>query len=329
MNYTELFNTIQTYTENQFPETYLANGSAVSSTTQINTFITQAEQRIYNSVQFPSLRKNVTGVTSTGNKYLSCPSDFLSTFSLAVITADGQEFLLNKDVNFIRQAYPKATDTATPKYYALFGPTTSNDPSPVITNELSFILGPTPDAVYDVELHYYYYPVSILQGQLSGLGTITGGTGYSFSGTYKNVSLYSYTGNGTGAKATIVVSGGSVTSATVTSSGSGYVVGDTLSATAAELGGAGSGFNVQVATVLNSAGQTWLGDNFDSVLLYGSLVEAYTFMKGEQDMIALYDTKYKEALALAQRLGDGLERSDAYRSGQYRQAPLPQNNGVR
>jgi hypothetical protein len=242
MNYTDLYNAIQSYTENQFPDVYLASGSTVSATTQINTFITQAEQRIYNSVQFPSLRKNVTGVTSTGNKYLSCPGDFLSTFSLAVITADGQEFLLNKDVNFIRQAYPKATDTATPKYYALFGPTTSNDVSPVITNELSFILGPTPDAVYDVELHYYYYPISITTA---------------------------------------------------------------------------------------ASGQTWLGDNFDSVLLYGSLVEAYTFMKGEQDLIALYDGKYKEALALAQRLGDGLERSDAYRSGQYRQSPLPQNSGVR
>ena len=243
MNYTTLYNTIQTYTENQFPDVYLASGSTVDATTQINTFITQAEQRIYNSVQFPSLRKNVTGVTSTGNKYLSCPSDFLSSYSLAVIDATGAyEYLLNKDVNFIRQAYPTPTDTAIPKYYALFGPTTTNDPSPVITNELSFILGPTPDAVYDVELHYYYYPESI-------------------------------------------------------------------------------------TTV--SSGQTWLGDNFDSVLLYGSLVEAYTFMKGEADIIAGYDMKYKEALALASRLGDGMERSDAYRSGQYRQAPLPQNNGVR
>ena len=241
MNYTELFNTIQTYTENQFPDTYLASGSSVSTTTQINTFITQAEQRIYNSVQFPSLRKNVTGVTSTGNKYLSCPGDFLSVFSLAVETVDGQEFLLNKDVNFIRQAYPKATDTALPKYYALFGPTTSNDPSPVITNELSFILGPTPDAIYSVELHYYYYPVSITTA---------------------------------------------------------------------------------------ASGQTWLGDNFDSVLLYGSLVEAYTFMKGETDMITLYNQKYMEALAMAKRLGDGLERSDAYRSGQFRMPALPQNTGV-
>ena len=234
MNYTELYNTIQSYTENQFPDVYLASGSTVSTATQINTFITQAEQRIYNSVQFPSLRKNVTGVTSTGNKYLSCPSDFLSSYSLAVIDATGAyEYLLNKDVNFIRQAYPTPTDTAIPKYYALFGPTTTNDASPVITNELSFILGPTPDAVYSVELHYYYYPESITTA---------------------------------------------------------------------------------------SSGQTWLGDNFDSVLLYGSLVEAYTFMKGETDLIGLYDGKYKEALALAKRLGDGMERQDAYRSGQYRQA---------
>ena len=233
MNYTTLYNTIQSYTENQFPDVYLASGSTVSATTQINTFITQAEQRIYNSVQFPSIRKNVTGATTLGNKYLSCPSDFLAVYSMAVETADGQEFLLNKDVNFIRQAYPKTTDTATPKYYALFGPTTTSGATPVVTNELSFILGPTPDAVYTMELHYYYFPESI-------------------------------------------------------------------------------------TTV--SSGQTWLGDNFDSVLLYGSLVEAYTFMKGEADIITGYDIKYKEALALAKRLGDGMERQDAYRSGQFRQA---------
>ena len=234
MTYDELFAAIQSYTENQFPETYLADGSAVSSTTQINTFITQAEQRIYNTVQFPSLRKNVTGVTTTNNKSLSLPGDFLAVYSLAVIDGTGAyEFLLNKDVNFIRQAYPQPTDTAIPKYYALFGPTTSSDATPIITDELSAILGPTPDAAYNVELHYYYYPESIT--------------------------------------------------------------------TAAD-------------------GRTWLGDNFDSVLLYGSLVEAYTFMKGETDMVTLYNTKYNEALAMAKRLGDGMERQDAYRSGQYRQA---------
>jgi len=231
MTYDELYANIQAYTENQFPETYLADGSAVSSTTQINTFITQAEQRIFNTVQFPSLRKNVTGVTTLNNKYLSCPGDFLAAYSLAVIDATGAyEYLLNKDVNFIRQAYPQPTDTAIPRYYAIFGPTTSGS---TITDELSFILGPTPDAAYTVELHYYYYPESIT--------------------------------------------------------------------TAAD-------------------GRTWLGDNFDSVLLYGSLVEAYTFMKGETDMVTLYNTKYNEALALAKRLGDGMERQDAYRSGQYRQA---------
>ena len=205
----------------------------------IPVFIQQAEQRIYNTVQFPSLRKNVTGSTSTNNKYLSCPGDFLAVYSMAVIDGTGSyEYLLNKDVNFIRQAYPQPTDTAIPKYYALFGPTVSGV---TISDELSFILGPTPDAVYSVELHYYYYPESI---------------------------------------------------------------------------------------TVAADGQTWLGDNFDSVLLYGSLVEAYTFMKGEADMMALYDGKYKEALMLAKRLGDGLERSDAYRSGQARVAPLPQNNGV-
>jgi hypothetical protein len=195
----------------------------------MNTFIKQAEQRIYNSVQFPSIRKNVTGVTSTNNKYLACPNDYLAVYSMAVMDGTGMyEYLLNKDVNFIRQAYPSPTDTAIPKYYALFGPTVV---SSIITNELSFILGPTPDAVYNVELHYYYYPESI------------------------------------------------VTAAT-----------------------------------------TWLGDNFDSVLLYGTLVEAITYMKGEADMVTLYNGKYTEALALAKRLGDGMERQDAYRSGQFRQA---------
>jgi len=245
MNYTTLYNTIQTYTENQFPDVYLASQATVSATTQINTFITQAEQRIYNSVQFPSIRKNMFSAITANNKYISLPNDFLSVYSLALVTGVTNanldtgtfEYLLNKDVNFIRQAYPTPNDTGEPKYYALFGPTILNS---AITTELSLILGPTPDATYYVELHYYYYPESI-----------------------------------------------------------------------------------------TTATTTWLGDNFDTVLLYGSLVEAYTFMKGEPDIIGLYDGKYKEALALAQRLGDGLERSDAYRSGQYRQAPLPQNNGVR
>jgi len=236
MNYTQLSDAIQAYTQN-YEQDFVTN---------IPVFVQQAEQRIYNSVQFPSLRKNVTGSVSASNKYLSCPNDFLSVYSLAIITGvtggnlntGSYEYLLNKDVNFIRQAYPSPNDTGTPKYYALFGPTVSGA---VISDELSFILGPTPDAAYDVELHYYYYPESI---------------------------------------------------------------------------------------TVASDGQTWLGDNFDTVLLYGSLVEAYTFMKGEQDMLALYDGKYKEALALAKRLGDGLERSDAYRSGQFRTPPLPQNNGV-
>ena len=236
MNYSQLVTAIQSYTENQFPAVYLADGSTESSTAQINRFIEQAEQRIYNMIQFPSLRKNQYTPITSSNKYVSLPDDFLAVYSLALVTGvtGGDldtgtfEYLLNKDVNFIRQAYPAPNDKGVPKYYALFGPTIV---SSAITNELSIILGPTPDAAYYVELHYYYYPESI-----------------------------------------------------------------------------------------TTATTTWLGDNFDSVLLYGSLVEAYTFMKGEQDIISLYDTKFKEALALAKRLGDGMERQDAYRSGQFRQA---------
>lgn len=219
MNYAALSQAIVDFTEN--PEsTFVSN---------IPLFVQQAEQRIYNLVQFPSLRKNVVGNTTAANRYLACPTDFLSVYSLAAIDSnDDYAYLLNKDVNFIREAFPSANDQGLPQYYALFGPAVSNT---TITNELSFLLGPTPDDEYTMELHYFYYPESI------------------------------------------------VTSST-----------------------------------------SWLGDNFDSVLLYGSLVEAYTFMKGEQDMMALYDTKFKEALALAKRLGDGMERQDAYRSGQYRQS---------
>jgi hypothetical protein len=224
MNYTQLTAAICDYTQN-FDQDFVDN---------IPVFVQQAEQRIFNTVQFPSIRKNVTGTLTASNKYLSAPGDFLAVYSLAVIDTTGAyEYLLNKDVNFIRQAYPTPTSTGLPKYYALFGPTTTNSAPPVITNELSFILGPTPAAAYSVELHYYYYPESI-----------------------------------------------------------------------------------SVA----ASGQTWLGDNFDSVLLYGALVEAITFMKGEADMVQLYNTKYTEALALAKRLGDGMERQDAYRSGQFRQA---------
>lgn len=205
MNYSELVAEIESYTENQF------------ETADINTFIEQAEQRVYNSVQLPALRKNVTGNVTVNNKYLSSPSDWLATFSLAVIDADGNyTYLLDKDVNFVRSAYPQPTDTGLPIYYALF-------------DQNTFILGPTPDASYSMELHYYYYPESIV-----------------------------------------------------------------------------------------TAGTTWLGDNFDSTLLYGSLLEAYTYMKGEPDVIAGYQKRYDDAMALLKQLGDGKNRRDAYRNGQVR-----------
>lgn len=218
MNYTELSARIQAYAENDFP----ASAGNLSSAEQIATFVQQAEDRIYNSVQLPALRKNVTGTLTLNNKYLSCPADFLSVYSLAVIDATGRyEYLLNKDVNFIRQAYPNPTSTGLPRYYALFGPQYT------LKDELSFILGPTPDANYSVEMHYFFYPESIV-----------------------------------------------------------------------------------------TAGTSWLGDNYDPVLLYGALREAYIYMRGEPDMIQNIESKYQEALGQLKRLGDGLERNDAYRRGQ-------------
>ena len=215
MTYDELCTSIQDYVENTF------------STTQIDVFIKEAEQRIYNSIQLPDLRKNVTGVITQDNKYLQCPGDFLSAYSIAVIDADDNyTYLLNKDVNFIREAYPNPGDTAIPKYYAIFGPRSDN------IDELTFILGPTPDQDYNTELHYFYYPPSI--------------------------------------------------------------------------------------TSEESGGMTWLGVNFDSALLYGSILEAYTYLKGDADIMTNYRQRYEEAMNLLNTLATGKDRGDAYRNGQAR-----------
>jgi hypothetical protein len=213
MTYNDLVTAVQDYCENTFP------------TADMNIFIKQAEQRIYNTVQLANLRKNVTGSLTQGNKYLGCPQDFLSPYSLAIYPAAGGDFLflLNKDVNFMREAYPNQTTQGKPRHYAIFGPQ-SND-----VNELTFMLGPTPDAAYMAELHYYYYPESIV-----------------------------------------------------------------------------------------TASATWLGDNFDSALLYGTMCEAVTYMKGEADMVKLYQDRYVQAIALLKNLGDGKQRADAYRDGQVR-----------
>lgn len=304
MNYAALSQAIQDYTQN-YESNFVAN---------IPVFVQQTEERIYNTVQLPPLRKNVTGKLQTGNKYLSSPEDFLSVFSLATIDGDGNfEYLLNKDVNFLRAAYPKATDTGAPKYYALFGPTVASGD---ITNELSFIIGPTPDSSYDVELHYYYYPLSIVSGIIKpfGLGFTNGGS--YIDGTYTNVPFYYGDVNSTpDVFATVNISGGSIQYIQVTSGGAAYLVGEKLTAYTTTFFGGDAIIGI-VTDIYNPSGTSWLGDNYSPALLYGSLVEAYTFMKGEQDMMTYYQTKFQEALSQLNRLGTGLERGDAYRDGQ-------------
>lgn len=296
MNYEVLYNTIQAYAENT-EQLFVAN---------IPVFVQEAEDRIYNTVQLSSLRKNVLGTVTANNAYLSLPDDYLSSFSLAVIDGAGNyNYLLNKDVNFIREAYPSPMATGVPRYYALFGPQYAN------VNELSLIVGPTPDQNYNVELHYFYYPPTIVQGQITTISITNAGSGY-INGVYQNVALTG--GSGANATADILVVGGVVTNVTLKFGGNFYVVGDTLSCSS--LGGTGSGLVFSVTQVSNATGTSWLGDNYDPVLLYGAMREAMLFMKGEQDLVGYYETKYQEALQQLNRLGTGLERGDAFRDGQ-------------
>jgi hypothetical protein len=212
MNYAELVTAVQDYCENTFP------------TADMNTMIQQAEQRIYNTVQLANFRRNLTSKLIANNKYIAPPNDFLSMYSFAVISPTGEYlYLLNKDVNFIREAYPNPSSAGKPKHYAIFGAQTG-DPT-----TLTMLLGPTPDLAYDIEMHYNYYPESIV-----------------------------------------------------------------------------------------TAGETWLGNNFDSALFNGTMIEAITYMKGEQDLVALYAERYKTAITLLKNLGDGKQRGDAYRNGQVR-----------
>lgn len=207
MNYEELVDTVESYVQN-FEASFIAN---------IPTFVQQAEQRIFNSLQLPAQRRNVTGEATANNQYLTLPSDWLSAYSVAVVSStQDYTYLLNKDVNFIREAFPYPGSSGKPKYYAIF-------------DQNTFILGPTPDESYEIEMHYYAYPESIV-----------------------------------------------------------------------------------------TAGTSWLGDNFDSALLYGTLVEAYVYLKGEPELMSMYQNRYAEALGLLKRLADGLDRQDAYRSGQVR-----------
>ena len=305
MQYTELATNVASIVENTFTDAQMA------------LFVRQAEQTIYNTVQIANLRKNVSGVTTANNKFLSAPSDLLSVYSLAIITdvvggninTGNYRYLISKDANFIREAYPTSNSTGIPKYYAYFGPQSSTE------TVLSFILGPTPAAQYYMELNYYYYPESIVQGAITSFETVTGGSNYT-NGAYFGVPLTG--GSGSGATAKIVVSGGAVSTVTLQNPGVFYSLNNVLSCDAANIGGTGSGFSIPVNGVANVNGTTWLGDNFDSALLNGSVVEAARFMKAEPDQIALYSQLFTQSVALLKNLGDGKQRGDAYRDGQVR-----------
>lgn len=305
MQYTELVANVEDILENTFTDAQMA------------MLVKQAEQKIYNSVQIANLRKNQYAQLTANNQYLSAPTDFLSVYSLAVIenvtggniNTGTYTYLINKDVNFIREAYPPPNSTGLPKHYAIFGPQYNLD------TELSFIVGPTPNAAYYVELHYYYYPESMVQGAITTLGSITAGSAYT-NGTYFGVPLTG--GSGSGATARIVVSGNQVTSVTLQNPGVFYAVGNTLSVAASTVGGTGAGFSIPVNAVANAAGTTWLGDNFDSALLNGVVLEGSRFLKLDEPQVSNNAQMYAQALALLKNLGDGKQRMDAYRDGQVR-----------
>jgi hypothetical protein len=187
-------------------------------------------------------------------------------------------------------------------------------------NELSFILGPTPDANYGAELHYFYYPPTIVQGVIATTGGLVGGSSYT-AGIYLGVPLSG--GRGTGAVADITVAGGAVTSVVIRNGGSLYSTGDVLTTSSSLIGRTGSGFSVNVITVSNPNGTSWLGDNYSPVLLYGAMREAILFQKGEQDLVTYYEKQFQEALQQLNRLGSGLERGDSYRDGQYKMKVAP------
>lgn len=298
MNYQELYGDLVSYVES----------SETSFTESIPRFIRQAEERLARTVMLPELRRNATTTLTAGNSYLQRPTDFLSVFSLAVIDGSGNySYLYDKDVNFMREAYPSPAQQGLPKYYSQF------DGDGAVSAQGNFILAPTPSANFSVELHYYYDPPSIVQSAINGFGSLVGGSGYT-DGSYWGIPMSG--GSGTGASANIVVSGGVVTSLAIASSGALYVVGDILTVSGAQIG-AGSLFSITVTSVSNPTGTSWFGENAESALLYGCLVEAYTYLKGSPDLMQLYMDRY--ASALADLFGiDIRAKRDDYRDGTYK-----------
>lgn len=298
MNYLELYDAIVNYTES----------SETSFINSIPRFIRQAEERLARTVMLPELRRNATTTLEAGNSYLQRPTDFLSVFSLAVVDAAGNyNYLYDKDVNFMREAYPSPTQQGLPKYYAQF------DGDGTVSAQGNFILAPTPSSNFTVELHYYYDPPSIIQNAIAGLGSLVAGSGYT-DGTYWDVPLTG--GSGSGATANIVVTGGAVASVNIVTPGALYVAGDVLSVSSTAIG-AGDLFTINVTATTNATGTSWFGENAESALLYGCLVEAYTYLKGAPDLMQTYMNRY--AAALADLFGiDIRAKRDDYRDGTYK-----------
>ena len=273
--YTQLKSSIQEYTDN----------NETSFVSNLDRFIKSAEQRIFSTVDLEYFRKNASGAMTSGNQFMAVPSDYLASFSLSVENSGSKVFLLQKDVNFLQESYPDSTATGIPKYYAAYD----------VNN---FIIAPTPNANFSTEIHYYYRPVSLADSKFSL-------TVSNVSGTFVNNETIT---GATSAESTTINSITSVTEFVIIIPTGTFTVGETVT------GGTSGATGVVVSTSADTT-LTWVSENAPNAILYGSLFEAYTYMKGEKDLLDLYNGRFSEALGRIKDLAEARENADAYRQG--------------